>query len=501
MKMKNFREILEKIFSIFAFKKLNDETEHFRKKSAYVVTGFIFTGLFIGLIANLVVFLEKESYDVIGSEFNGRQDILEQRNIRGAIVTREGDILAQSVEKGDGEYERVYPYSQMFAHAVGFADHGQMGIENIANMRLIQSNNSISERVNNDIEQRKNTGDTVVTTLNTRLQEVSFKSLGAYKGAIIVTEVETGAVLAMVSKPDFDPNEIATNWEKYINDEESSVLVNRVTQGLYPPGSTFKILDSIGLYRQNTEGITDYTYHCTGKLYYGQRKITCYHGTSHGTVDLPKAFAKSCNSAFANIGLNLDSVTFAEDLKSLLFHSVLPGPFVHSQSSVEIGENSDETVIVQTSIGQGTTLMTPYHLNLITCAIANDGVLMEPMIISSVKNTEGKTIKEYESKTYDRLLTGAEASYMKDLMIGVVTEGTAKRLLEAEYTSAGKTGSAESGTNPEDSHAWFTGFAPAEDPKVAVTIIIENAGTGGDYAVPVAKRLFDAYFSQYPLNE
>jgi len=86
-------------------------------------------------------------------------------------------------------------------------------------------------------------------------------------------------------------------------------------------------------------------------------------------------------------------------------------------------------------------------------------------------------------------------------MIGVVTEGTAKRLLEAEYTSAGKTGSAESGTNPEDSHAWFTGFAPAEDPKVAVTIIIENAGTGGDYAVPVAKRLFDAYFTQYPINE
>ena len=157
--------------------------------------------------------------------------------------------------------------------------------------------------------------------------------------------------------------------------------------------------------------------------------------------------------------------------------------------------------MVQISIGQGTALMTPLHLNMITCAIANDGQVMTPMVISRIESVSGDKVKEYNPEVYATLMTPEEAEYLGGLMTGVVENGTGDFLLSASYTSAGKTGSAEYGTAKGDSHAWFTGYAPAEDPKVAVTIIVEGAGSGGDYAVPIAKRLFDIYFEQYGQNQ
>lgn len=493
------KKIFEKIGSNIRFF-LNRENKEYRQKYiSYTVLFAFFILIFGALVFNLVRYLEVESYEAIGSEYNKRQELLEERNIRGSIITEKGEILAQSYETTTGEV-REYPYSAMFAHAVGYSVNGKMGIEKIANMSLIQSNNSVVDRVSNDIEKKKNLGDNVITSLNVRMQEVAFKSLGAYKGAIIVSDVETGKILAMVSKPDFDPNQIESEWEKLLRDEDSSVLVNRVTQGLYPPGSTFKIMDALAFYRQYPDETERYSYQCTGKLTYGERKISCYHGTVHGKVDLRKSFAKSCNTSFANIGLILDREGFRDTLTDLLFYSELPGNFIHNVSNVNISAESDDTEVVQASIGQGSGVMSPFHLNLITNAIANDGVLMNPTMITQVRNSDGKVIKEYSAKEYSKLMTKDEADFIKELMTDAVANGTGHRLNEAEYTSAGKTGSAEFGTNPADSHAWFTGFAPAQDPKVSVTVIIEGAGTGGDYAVPVAKRLFDVYFEQFPQN-
>ncbi len=498
--MMNIKGIFGKIGKLIpdGFSKENMEIR--QKKYAFGIVVSIFVLMFSALAANLIFYLETESYDAIGSEYNKRQILLEERNIRGDILSAKGEILAHSNITASGEEVREYPYGVMFAHVVGYASNGKMGVEKLANMNLIQSNDSVTERVTNDIEQKKNKGDTVVTTLNTRLQEVAFKSLGAYKGAIIVSDVKTGAVLAMVSKPDFDPNQIETEWEKLLLDEESSVLVNRVTQGMYPPGSTFKIIDALAFYRQFPDEVSDYGYQCTGKLSYGERKISCYHGTVHGWVDMKTSFSKSCNTSFANIGLMLDRDSFVQTLDDLLFESKLPGDFVHNQSSVFPGDDSDETMIVQASIGQGKSTMSPFHMNLITNAVANEGILMKPYLVSHIRNSKGKTIKSYKPETADTLMTKEEADFLKELMIDVVENGTAHRLNEATYRSAGKTGSAEFGTNPADSHAWFTGFAPAQNPEVSVTIIIEGAGTGGDYAVPVAKRLFDAYFEQFSQN-
>lgn len=494
----NFKGMREKIGNRIRFWFHKENTELRKKTVSFVTVTVIFCIMFAALAGNLIFYLETQSYDAIGSEYNKRQEILEERNVRGNIVTRNGEILAYSEENNEGTEERFYPYGPMFSHVVGYATNGKLGIEKYANMNLIQSNEPVDVRVSNNIKQEKNIGDTVVSTLNYRLQEVAFKSLGAYKGAVIVTDVETGAILAMVSKPDFDPNLIEQEWEELLLDEESSVLVNRVTQGMYPPGSTFKIIDALAFYQQYPNETVNYRYQCNGKFTYDDRKITCYHGTNHGSVDLQTSFAKSCNSSFANIGLMLDRTQFKKTLDKLLFGKTLPGNLVHNQSYIAVEEDSDDTEIVQASIGQGKTSISPYHLNLITSAIANEGVLMKPYLVHEIQNASGKTVKRYEPEKEMQLITAAEAEFLKGLMAEVVESGTGHRLQEAEYTSAGKTGSAEFGTNPADSHAWFTGFAPVEDPKVSVTIIIEGAGTGGDYAVPVAKRLFDAYFEQFP---
>ena len=150
---------------------------------------------------------------------------------------------------------------------------------------------------------------------------------------------------------------------------------------------------------------------------------------------------------------------------------------------------------MQTAIGQGKTLVSPYHMMLISATIANDGVLMTPYVIDHTQNKDGTLVKQFEAAEYGKLLSKEQAQTIREYMQEVVESGTASALKGQSYTAYGKTGSAEINSN-RDSHAWFTGFAPAEDPEVCVTIIVEGAGSGGDYAVPIARRLFDAYFNQ-----
>lgn len=490
--------ILDKIKNIFKFNTDKKKTEKKKwENMPVIISAVLFSMVFVGIIVNLSWYVEKESHDAINNEYNPRDDILAEQNVRGSIVAENGNVLAYTEVNGNVE-KRVYPYGSMFAHVVGYSTNGAMGIEELANMSLLQSNAPVSDKVNNDINGVKDTGDTVVATLNPEIQEVAYRSLSGYKGAVIVTEVETGKVLAWVSLPDFDPNYIENEWEDIISDADSSVLLNRVSQGQYPPGSTFKIVDALEYYRENDGETDSYHYSCSGSIRYGERKITCYHGASHGSVDMVRSFAKSCNCSFANIGLSLDRGAFADTLAELMFGTELPSPFAYKKSSIAVTADVDDSELVQASIGQGTTLISPLHLNLITSAIANDGMLMTPMVISRIENVSGSTVKKYDPETYGRLMTTNEAEYLTGLMTAVVESGTGDFLKAAEYTSAGKTGSAEYGTQKGDSHAWFTGFAPVEDPKVSVTVIIEGAGSGGDYAVPVAKRIFDAYFEQFP---
>lgn len=366
----------------------------------------------------------------------------------------------------------------------------------MGNMALLNSNAAFGEKIQNEITSQKNIGDNVITTLNVEVQRAAYEALGVYDGAIIVTEPSTGRIIAMVSKPDFDPNEIADIWDDLVADESSSVLLNRATQGLYPPGSTFKMITALAYYRQNGGDTSGYRYQCNGSFTNNGHRINCYHGSSHGSLDFQKSFEKSCNSSFANIGLSLQLEGLEDTCEDLLFNRKLNLPIVSSQGSYVLGTDAGDYDIMQTVIGQGKTQITPLQLNMITGAIANDGIAMKPYLIDRIENYNGSTVKKYEPEKYATLMTNEEAAFLTGLMEGVVENGTATRLRGLSYTAAGKTGSAEYSENKSDSHAWFTGFAPVENPQVCVTIIVEGAGSGGEYAVPIAKRVFDAYFSR-----
>ncbi|MCI8896960.1 MAG: penicillin-binding protein 2 [Lachnospiraceae bacterium] len=432
--------------------------------------------------------------ELINNSYNGRQEIFAAQNTRGSIFAAGGQVLAETQTDADGNERRVYPYDNLFAHAVGYATNGRFGVEAAANYYLINSNAKLSDKVASDVAGSKYPGDSVVTTLDVGLQEVAAKSLGVYKGAIIVSEPSTGRILAMVSKPDFNPNEIDTLWDGLIQDKESTVLLNRVTQGLYPPGSTFKIVTALEYIRENPDSYGQYSYQCNGRYSSGQDTINCYHGSVHGHEDFTRSFAKSCNASFANIGMTLDRTRWGQTLDGLLFNQELPVSFAYNKSKLVVNADTSDSDILQASIGQGTTQITPLHLNMITCAIANGGTVMKPYLVDHVKNNEGTVIKQFSPDSYKELLTQTEAAVLTELMTAVVESGTGTKLAGLTYTAAGKTGSAEFNNVKTDSHAWFTGFAPAQEPEVCVTIIIEGAGSGGDYAVPIAKRIFDEYF-------
>ncbi len=432
--------------------------------------------------------------ELINNSYNGRQEIFAAQNTRGSIFAAGGQVLAETQTDADGNERRVYPYDNLFAHAVGYATNGRFGVEAAANYYLINSNARLSDKVASDVAGSKYPGDSVVTTLDVGLQEVAAKSLGVYKGAIIVSEPSTGKILAMVSKPDFNPNEIDALWDGLIQDKESTVLLNRVTQGLYPPGSTFKIVTALEYIRENPDSYGQYSYQCNGRYSSGQDTINCYHGSVHGHEDFTRSFAKSCNASFANIGMTLDRTRWGQTLDGLLFNQELPVSFAYNKSKLVVNADTSDSDILQASIGQGTTQITPLHLNMITCAIANGGTVMKPYLVDYVKNNEGTVIKQFSPDSYKELLTQTEAAALTELMTAVVESGTGTKLAGLTYTAAGKTGSAEYNNVKTDSHAWFTGFAPAQEPEVCVTIIIEGAGSGGDYAVPIAKRIFDEYF-------
>ncbi len=460
------------------------------------LTASFFVMLFVGMIVYLVHFVATSEQDMINNSYNSRQEILLSRNYRGNIFSCDGDILAETLLDDNQNETRNYPYGNLFSHIVGYSTQGRMGVEALANYYLINTNTSISNKVANDMANIKNPGDNVYTTLDVQIQEVADEQLDIYKGAIIVTEVKTGKILALVSHPNFDPNEIQDIWKDLIESDSSSILVNRVTQGLYPPGSTFKIITALEYIRENPQTFQDYHYTCNGYYKEDDSRINCYHGANHGAIGFERSFAKSCNSSFANIGMNLDRDAFAQTLEDLLFNEELPLTLTYAQSSVKVSDDTSSAEMMQTSIGQGKTQITPMHLNMITCAIANNGTLMKPYVIDHVENDEGNIVKNFKPSSYGRLITSEEASQLRQLMTAVVEDGTAQKLNNLGYTAAGKTGSAEYNNVKGDSHAWFTGFAPAEDPEVCVTIIVEGAGSGGDYAVPIARRIFDAYFSK-----
>ncbi|MCR5237835.1 MAG: penicillin-binding protein 2 [Lachnospiraceae bacterium] len=455
---------------------------------------YIFLAIFLSMAGYFVYTVQFSAKTVINDSHNSRKKDLEKQVIRGKIFAADGTVLAQEALDQEGNEVRNYPYGPLFAHIVGFSTMGSSGTEAAFDVDLLTSNAPVSEKLQKEMAGIRNTGDDIYTSLRPDLQEACYSALGNYKGAAVVMEAKTGRILAMVSKPDFDPNTVSENWAEVSSDKDNSPLVNRATQGLYPPGSIFKIVTLHEYMREHPSDYEAYTYDCTGRITVDDSTIECYHGSVHGHEDLLDSFADSCNTSFTNIGLMLDKPKLSDTADRMLFNRVLPTNLSYSRSKLSVSSVSDTKTIMQTSIGQGGTLVTPMHIALITQAIANGGTMMRAQEVVKKRNYQGTLIKEYKPEEYKKIMTEGEARELTEYMKKVCTTGTGKKLANLPYSVAGKTGSAEFGKIKGQSHSWFTGFSNPDDPDIVVTVIMENGGSGSENAVPAAKFIFDRYY-------
>ncbi|MCR5216367.1 MAG: penicillin-binding protein 2 [Lachnospiraceae bacterium] len=466
-----------------------------KMNSEMMAVVYFFMLLFFSLAGYLVYYNTQDKEILVNNTYNKRIEVMESETIRGSILASDGTtVLAETVTLADGTEDRTYPYANMFSHVIGFTYKGKSGIEKLANFYLISSNDNPINQVQNDLNGLKNQGDSVVTTLDIGLQKACYSALGNNQGSIVCIEPSTGKILAMVSKPDYDPNTLELIWDTVVNEEEfDSILVNRSTQGLYPPGSTFKVFTLLEYIRQHKD-YEDFTYDCNGSKSFEGVTVNCIYGKAHGHLTLKDALAQSCNSAFATMGLSLDKELFAKHCNELLFNSELPLEIEYNPSSFTLKLSSDTEETMQTAFGQGETLMTPIHNCMMAAAIANDGVLMKPYLMQAIVNASGSTIKKFSSEKYKTLMTKEEASVLTEYMTAVITEGTGTALKTNDYTAAGKTGSAEH-DNTGSHHSWFIGFAPVEDPQIAICVLLEDGYTGYHSAVDCARIVLDTYLT------
>lgn len=473
---------------------MKKKLENRKNNKSIIVSTLIFVITFIAMAGYLIYFNLTQAESIINNSYNKRQGVLSRRTIRGSILSDDKTKLAVTNVDDDGNETRYYSYSGLFSHTIGYLNNGGYGLESLYGYYMLHSNQNFFEQIGNDLSGNRNTGDNVVTTLNVGLQKACYDALGSNRGAVIVMEPSTGKILAMVSKPDFDPNTLAANWSQITGEGSDSVLVNRATQGLYPPGSTFKLITMLEYLREHKNDYGQYHYICDGTYELGNNTINCVRTTAHGDVDLFSSLAVSCNCSFINIGLSLDLDRYKKTAEKMLFNKELPTNLEYNKSRFVLNGESSEWDIAQTSFGQGKTVITPFHLALITCTIANNGTLMEPYLVSSVESTNGMTVRKFKEEKYDTLITEKEASLLKKGMEQVVKDSFSWLFGGVEYTLAAKSGSAQYGTEGYE-HSLYASFSPADNPEIAVVAVVEGGPQRNTTAAEVTKQIYDYYYS------
>lgn len=475
---------------------IDKKTHRLIRKEIYIVAG-LFVGVFVAMIVYYVNYLRTDSKEFIYNAYNSRFSVFTDDVIRGNIYTADGKAMAKTVLDDEGNEKRVYPDERLFCHEVGYVGQGMAGLEAQYSFDLLKSNITLEDQINNNLAGAKNPGDSLYTTLDYDTQLAAFDGLGMFDGAVIAIEPETGRIVAMVSKPDYDPNTISTYWDDITDStKKKSVLVNRAIQGAYPPGSTFKIVTTVAYLRANN-GDDTFDYNCNGKIDVDDYTIHCSSNKKHGNEDLLKAFSNSCNSAYAYMGLEMDRDIFSGTAEDLLFNTTLPTMLdATKKSSFKVDSSTADTIVAQTAIGQGNTTVSPLHMCMLVSAIANDGVLMEPYMADKLVSADGQLVSQTEPVEYGQLLSSEEAKLLQSYMAAVVEEGTAEKVdFGDELTVYGKTGTAEYTDNKNITHSWFVGYAVNDKgDKLAIAVIMESAGYGSKYAAPLAAKVFEAYF-------
>ncbi len=433
---------------------------------------------------------------------NRRMAAKEAAIIRGTIYDRQGVSLAETKWQGQAG-QRVYQtVEHVFpsAHVVGYVSerYGSSGLEAAYSKELLGLTEADAvENLLDKILNRTPRGNDLILTLDASLQSRALALLGNRRGAVVALDPRTGAVLAMVSSPAFNSNTLKDPevWNQLNKDEANAPLLNRATQGAYPPGSVIKLVTGAGILTNQVDQ-PEKTIDCPGYVIIDGNKIA--DNQVHHQVNFSKALAVSCNTYFAQEGVKLGWHNLLNTFEKFGLNQ---NP--HLEIPVRAGtfaaaERRNKSQLAETSFGQGDTLLSPLHMALACAAIANHGTIMKPYLVKEIRKPEGQVVRVTESTPWLTATTPEIAGLITQGMVGAVDWGTGSGASLRGIKVAGKTGTAETKNTQDPTsapHAWFVGFAPADNPQVVVAVIVEKGGSGSKVAAPIARDVMAAALS------
>ncbi len=469
------------------------------------------------LFASLLVSTTLIQY-VFAADLNARPDnrrtlLSTYARDRGDILVGEAPIARSEPTDDEYKYQREYPKGRLYAHVTGFYSFygASGGLEQAENALLSGSSDKLFyRRVSDLFTGRKPQGATLETTLDPAVQEAAAAGLKGVKGAAVALDPRTGAILAMYSSPTYDPNSVAGHDltkvdERYqaLNTDTGQPLLNRTINQLYPPGSVFKVVTtsaalSSGEYTPDSvlPGGASLDLPQTDVNLPNHDNVPC---SPSGKVTLTEALVVSCNPAFGQLAMDLGADALREQAAKFGFGDSLSVPMRVAPSSVPAQMSPPQ--LAQSGIGQYDVQVTPLQMAMVAAGIGNQGRVMAPYLVQSVIGSDLSVLDSASPSELSQAVTSDVAAQVRDMMVQVVERGTGTRAQIPGVRVAGKTGTAEHGAGRR-AHAWFISFAPANDPTIAVAVIVEDGGTagseagGGIVAAPIAKQMMEARLSE-----
>ena len=446
-----------------------------------------------GLLAMLFLYLTAVQViwgpQIAEAPQNPRLALAAQQIHWGRILDRHLAVLADSVDV-EGHQVRRYPGGALFAHLLGYRSQrfGLAGIELRYEPALLGLPARDPWQAVQQAFGQAPRGNDLVLTVDSATQQAASSALGDLQGAVVALDPRTGAVLSLTSHPSYDPSVIDARWPVVVRDR-SSPLLDRATQGEYPPGSAFTpILLAAALARGRLTQHSEFD--CPGSITVAGTTITDPNSESHGHVTLAQAFAVSCNVTFVRVGIRTGAQAVLGTARAFGLGDApqfdLPTASGHLPDPRTLGIRT----LARISFGQGSLLVSPLQMALVAAAVGNHGIMMQPFVLSQVREPDGRILAAYAQRGSREVLPAWLAAQVTRDMIDVVESGSGTGARIPGIAVAGKTGTAENPHGP--THAWFIAFAPAAHPSVAVAVLLENAGVGGEAAAPVARQVLEA---------
>lgn len=453
-----------------------------------IIALVVFSALFILLVVYLTYFQVFKAEKVADHNYNPRLWVDENLVTRGSIFDKDGNVLAYTKRDEDGNNYRVYEHGELYAHVIGYSSkqYGKTGLEKNYNSLLLNINDRTPLSELRDIIIKNDEGNDLALTLDTKLQSLAYELLDGRKGSIVLMNPQTGEVYVMVSRPTFNPNSLERDWNTLVEDT-SGILMNRATQGLYAPGSIFKIITGTALLEREEK--IDLDYDDKGTTTIDGHEFKNVNANVYGKIGLEKALVYSSNVYFADKSIELGAEFMGEVSERFMLNKQIPFDIATSISKSPFKSDMGKTYLAAASFGQGDLLVTPLNMAMMVSAIANEGKMMKPFLVKQIISPEGNIITSTSSIGLSTVCTPNIAATLKDYLVAAV-DNDSKAQIDGVRVG-GKTGTAENSSGK--THAWFVGFAPAQNPQVAVAVILEEDGTsGGDTAAPIAGRMMEA---------